>query len=67
MATSDTALSMLADSRDGERDEGRIFDDDGATITRLAEAAGVRVEYVRVDLRALTCERRTVEPKEEGA
>ena len=54
MATSDTALSMLAESRDGER----IFDDDGATITRLAEAAGVRVEYVHVDVRALTCERR---------
>lgn len=66
MATSDTALSMLRDSRDAERN-ARIFDDDGATITRLAEAAGVRVEYVRVDLRALTCERRTVEPKEEGA
>ena len=63
MATSDTALSLLRESRD----EGRIFTDDGATITRLAQAAGVRVEYVRVDLRALTCERRTVEPKEEGA
>ena len=59
------ALAVLRASRDDEHD-ARIWAP-GATVTRLAQAAGVRVEYVRVDLRALTCERRTVEPEEEGA
>ena len=57
MTTAETALSLLRESRDGSR----IWYDNGETITRLAREAGVRVEYVRVDLRALTCERRIVE------
>ena len=57
MTPADTALSLLRESRDGSR----IWHDDGATITRLAREAGVRVEYVRVNLRALTSERRIVE------
>lgn len=56
----DTALALLRESRDG----GRIFTDNGATVTRLARTAGARVEYVHVNLSALTVERRTVEPKE---
>ena len=57
----DTALSLLRESRDGPR----IFTDDGATVTRLAQTAGVRVEYVHVNLSALTTERRVVEGKGE--
>ena len=58
MATSDTALSLLRDSRDG----ARIWHDNGRTVARLAKDAGVRVEYAHVELgHKLTTERRTVE------
>ena len=57
MTPADTALSLLRESRDGSR----IWHDNGETITRLAREAGVRVEYVQVNLAALTCERRVVE------
>ena len=57
----DTAFALLRESRDG----GRIFTDNGATVTRLAREAGVRVEYVHVNLTTLTTERRTVEGKGE--
>jgi hypothetical protein len=63
MTPADTALALLRESRDGER----IWHDDGETITRLARTAGVRVEYVRVNLTALTCERRIVEGGENHA
>ncbi len=57
MTPADTALALLRESRDG----GRIFTDNGATVTRLARTAGARVEYVHVNLSALTTERRVVE------
>ena len=56
MTPADTALALLRESRDG----ARIWHDDGATIARLARTAHVRVEYVQVNLTALTCERRVV-------
>ena len=56
MTPADTALALLRESRDG----ARIWHDDGAAIARLARTAHVRVEYVQVDLTALTCERRVV-------
>lgn len=59
MTPADTALALLRESRDG----GRIFTDNGATVTRLARTAGARVEYVHVNLSALTVERRVVEWK----
>ena len=57
MTPAETALALLRESRDG----ARIWHDDGAAIARLARTAGVRVEYVRVNLTALTSERRVVE------
>ncbi len=57
MTPADTALSLLRESRDG----ARIFTDNGATVTRLARTAGVRVVYAHVDLTALTTEYRTVD------
>ena len=62
MTTADTALALLRESRDG----GRIFTDDGATVTRLARTAGVTVIFVHVNLTALTTERRVVEGKGEN-
>lgn len=59
MTPADTALALLRESRDG----GRIFTDDGATVTRLAHAAGVTVTFVHCDLTTLTTERRVVEGK----
>ena len=59
----ETALALLRESRDG----ARIWHDNGETIERLARTAGVRVEYVQVDLTALTCERRVVEGGENHA
>ena len=59
MTPADTALTLLRESRDG----GRIFTDDGATVTRLAQEAGVTVTYVHVNLSALMTERRVVEGK----
>ena len=57
MTPADAALSLLRESRDG----ARIWHDDGRTVERLAREARVRVEYVQVNLAALTCERRVVE------
>ena len=57
MTPAETALALLRESRDG----ARIWHDNGAAIARLAREARVRVEYVQVDLTALTCERRVVE------
>ena len=62
MTPADTALALLRESRDG----GRIFTDNGATVTRLARTARVTVRYVHVDLSSLTTEYRTVEPGEGG-
>ena len=56
MTPAETALALLLESRDGTR----IWHDNGAAIARLAREAAVRVEYVQVDLTALTCERRVV-------
>ena len=56
MTPAETALALLRESRDG----ARIWHDDGATVGRLAREAAVRVEYVQVNLTALTCERRIV-------
>ena len=57
------ALTRLRASRDADHD-APIWGDDGRSVRMLAEAAGVRVEYVHCNLTALTTERRTVEPKE---
>ena len=57
------ALARLRASRDADHD-APIWGDDGRSVRMLAEAAGVRVEYVHCNLTALTTERRTVEPKE---
>ena len=57
MTPAETALALLRESRDG----ARIWHDDGRTIERLARDAGVRVEYVHVNLCALMCEHRTIE------
>ena len=62
MTPADTALALLRESRDG----GRIFTDDGATVTRLAHAAGVTVTFVHCDLTTLTTEWRVVEPTNEA-
>ena len=61
MTPADTALALLRESRDG----GRIFTDNGATVTRLAQEAGVTVTYVHVNLSALSTEWRVVEGKGE--
>ena len=54
------ALALLRESQDGE--PARIFHDHGRTVTALARLAGVRVEYVHVDMAKQTSERRIVEP-----
>ena len=59
MTTAETALHLLRESRDG----ALVWHDGGATVRRLAESAGVSVEYVHVNLSALTTERRRVEGK----
>ena len=59
MTPADTALALLRESRDGE--PARIWHDGGRTIEGLARDAGVRVEYVHVNLSALMCEHRTIE------
>ena len=61
--TANEALARLRASRDGERD-APIWGDNGRSVRMLAEAAGVTVTYVHVNLSALTTERRTVNPKE---
>ena len=61
MTPADTALALLRESRDG----AHIFTDNGATVRRLAQEAGVTVTYVHVNLGALTTERRVVEGKGE--
>ena len=65
MTPAETALALLLESRDGQ--PARIWHDNGAAIARLAREAAVRVEYVQVDLTALTCERRIVEGGENHA
>lgn len=54
------ALATLRQSRDADHD-APIWHDKGRTIARLAREAGVRIEYVHVDLRALTVTRRALE------
>ncbi len=54
------ALATLRHSRDDEHD-APIWHDNGRTIRRLAQAAGVRVEYLHVDLTAQTTVRRVVD------
>ena len=63
MTTASTALHLLRESRDADHD-APVWADNGRSVRMLAEAAGVRVEYVHCNLTALTTERRTVEPKE---
>jgi len=65
MTTASTALHLLRASRDADHD-APIWADNGATVRRLAASAGVRVEYVHVNLTALTTERRVVEPTNEA-
>ena len=55
------ALARLRASRDADHD-APVWSDDGATVTRLAQEAGVTVTFLHVNLSALTTERRTVEP-----
>ena len=57
------ALARLRESRDADHD-APIWGDNGRSARMLAEAAGVTVTYVHVNLSALTTERRTVNPKE---
>ena len=59
MTPADAALALLSECSDG----ARIFTDNGATVTRLAQEAGVTVTYVHVNLSALMTERRVVEGK----
>ena len=56
------ALAQLTASRDAERDAPVWHDGGRRTVTRLARLAGVRVEYVHVDMAKQTSERRIVEP-----
>jgi hypothetical protein len=58
--SADTALGMLLDSRDPDTDAA-IWHDNGRTVKRLANTAGVYVEYIHVDLTAGTVERREVD------
>ena len=53
------ALARLTASRDAEHD-APIWHDRGRTVTALAHTAGVRVEYVHVDMSRQTVERREV-------
>jgi len=62
MTTASTALHLLLASRDADHD-APIWGDDGRSVRMLAEAAGVTVTYVHVNLSALTTERRVVEGK----
>ena len=55
------ALAQLTASRDAERD-APVWHDGGRRIAALAHLAGVRVEYVHVDLSKQTVKRRIVEP-----
>ena len=57
------ALTRLRASRDADHD-APVWADDGRSVRMLAEAAGVTVTYVHVNLASLTTERRTVNPKE---
>ena len=59
------ALARLRESRDADHD-APVWGDDGRSVRMLAEAAGVRVEYVHVNLSSLTTERRVVEPTNEA-
>lgn len=60
-ATPRQAAQMdLLHSRDDEHD-APIWHDNGRTIRRLARTAGVRVEYLHVDLTAQTTVRRVVD------
>jgi len=61
MTAADTALALLCESRDG----GRIFTDNGATVTALARRAGVVVTFAHVNLTTLETEYRTVDGREE--
>ena len=56
------ALTRLRASRDADHD-APIWGDNGRSVAMLAEAAGVTVTYVHVNLSALTTERRVVEGK----
>ena len=60
MTPAATALNLLRQSRDAERD-APVWFDNGKTVRRLAHTAGVRVVYAHVDLTALTTEYRTVD------
>ena len=60
MTTAATALARLRDSRDAEHD-APVWGDRGRSVAMLARAAGVRVDYVHVDLRTLETARRIVE------
>lgn len=63
--TASEALARLRASRDADHD-APIWADNGRSVAMLAEAAGVTVTYVHVNLSALTTERRTINPKEGG-
>jgi hypothetical protein len=60
--TSAEALTLLRESRDAEHD-APIWTDNGVTLEQHAWRAGVRVEYVHVDLSKWRTERRTVDGK----
>lgn len=55
------ALAALRASASAVAD-APIWHDNGRSVTRLARLAGVRVEYVHVDLAKQVSERRIVEP-----
>lgn len=58
MTPAATALSILRESRDAERD-APIWRDNGRTVAHLAQAAGVVVTYAHCDLTRLATEYRT--------
>ena len=56
------ALARLRASRDADHD-APVWGDDGRSVRMLAEAAGVTVTFLHVNLSALTTERRVVKGK----
>lgn len=57
------ALAVLRESRDAGHD-APIWHNDGRSVAALAQAAGVRVEYVHVNLATWRVERRIVDGRE---
>lgn len=66
MTTASTALHLLRASRDADHG-APIWADNGATVRRLAEAAGVTVTFLHCDLSTGEVEYREVNPAVDAA